>query len=86
MTGISDSATAPVSQNQLTARPAIQVRPSCISSRTMRLVEATILRSTFRPGAPIPVAGMNRLATQHVSATAINCTTTLDEPRSWLAA
>ena len=53
MTGTRASATAPVIQNQLTARPPAHKRRSLPSSRTSTTVEASTLRVTFRSGAAV---------------------------------
>ena len=60
-----DSTMAPTSQNQLTTSEPHHSRGSarrCLSSAP---VETKMLRLMTRFGAPSPVCGMNRLATQH---------------------
>src|SRR3981081_1555003 len=64
-TGISDSATAPTSQNQLVATAPQRGRGSCQSSLRRPAVERAILGSIRRLGAPWPVRGVSRLAPQH---------------------
>ena len=75
-TGTSESATAPVIQNQLTAMPPTHNFRSAASSRSSRPVEAKTFGSGVRLGAAAPVAGMNRLAPQHSSAMTTSWATT----------
>ena len=66
--GISDSTTAPTSQNQLVTRPPHHRRWSLHRSFSSAPVERAMLGSTSRFGAPWPVRGMSRLEPQQSSA------------------
>ena len=85
-TGTSESAMAPVIQNQLTATPPIQRRGSSASCFNSSPVEAKILVEGRRSGAAAPVAGMKRLAAQHRTAITMSCATTPSGSRAWSAA
>ena len=68
--GSSVSATAPVSQNQLTKSPQDHSRRSAWRWRTSSAVERNRLASTARSWSPSFVAGIRRLAPQHRTAKA----------------
>ena len=59
--GISDSTTAPMSQNQLDTTPPHHRRESLHRWRRSSSVERAMLGSTTRSGAPWPVRRMSRL-------------------------
>ena len=63
--GISESATAPTSQNQLVTSAPHNSRGSSRRNFNSPAVETSTLRRTTRSGAPGPVDGMSRLAPQH---------------------
>ena len=65
--GISDSATAPTSQNQLVTIAPHHRRGSSRRNLSRPPVEASTFFWIVRPGAASPVRGMNRLAPQHMS-------------------
>src|ERR1700691_4293054 len=67
MGGSSDITSAPVSQNQLVTSAPHQRRLSPRTYLISAAVEAKILRLMARFGAPSPVGGMNRLATQQAT-------------------
>ena len=66
--GNSDSTTMPTSQNQLVTMAPHHSRGSARRWRIIAAVEAAILIETFSCGAPSPVGGINRLASQQASA------------------
>src|SRR2546421_5211866 len=71
--GISESATAPTSQNQLVVRLPHHRRLSIQRSFSSAPVERAMFGSTWRVGAPCPVHGISRLDPQQASAnTTIN--------------
>ena len=63
--GISDSDTAPTSQNQLVTIAPHHRRRSSRRKFRSPTVERRTFACTLRSGAPSPVRGMNRLAPQH---------------------
>ena len=63
-----DSTKAPTSQNQLTTIAPHHSRGSARNSLMRSQVEARMLRFTTRLGAPSPVGGISRLASQLASA------------------
>ena len=65
--GISESATAPTSQNQLVTSAPHHSRGSSRRNFNNPPVDLRIFFSTSRSGAASPVRGMNRLAPQHIS-------------------
>src|SRR6516225_7708253 len=65
--GISDSATAPTSQNQLVTSAPHHSRESSRRKLSNPKVETSTLRCTTKCGAPSPVGGIKRLAPQHSS-------------------
>ena len=65
--GISDSATAPTSQNQLVTMAPHHRRGSSRRNRSSPLVEDSTFFWMVRPGAASPVRGISRLAPQHMS-------------------
>ncbi len=65
--GISDSATAPTSQNQLVTMAPHHRRGSSRRKRSRPPVEASMFCWIVRPGAASPVRGISRLAPQHMS-------------------
>jgi hypothetical protein len=65
--GISESATAPVSQNQLVVRLPHHNRLSTHKSFKSEPVERAMFGSMVRLGAPCPVRGMSRLDPQQAS-------------------
>ena len=65
--GNSDITSAPVSQNQLVTSAPHHSRGSPRMYLISAPVEAKMLRRMTRCGAPSPVGGMNRLATQHAT-------------------
>ena len=74
ITGSSDRTTTPTSQNQLTMSEPRHIRVSTQRSRSRLSVERATLGSTFRFGAPSPVAGIIRAESQHSTAKAITRT------------
>ena len=69
--GSSDSTSAPTSQNQLATSAPHHSRGSPRMYLMSVPVETKMLRLIVRCGAPSPVGGMNRLATQQASADTI---------------
>src|SRR6202044_417161 len=67
MGGSSDMTSAPVSQNQLVTSAPHHSRLSPRMYLISAPVEAKMLRLMTRFGAPSPVGGMNRLATQQAT-------------------
>ena len=65
--GISESATAPTSQNQLVTSAPHSRRGSSRRNLSRPAVEARMFFCTTRSGAAWPVRGMSRLAPQHIS-------------------
>ena len=65
--GISESATAPTSQNQLVTSAPHSRRGSARRNFSRPAVEARMFFCTTRLGAAWPVRGINRLALQHMS-------------------
>ena len=65
--GISESATAPVSQNQLVVRLPHHSRLSVHRSLSSAPVERAMFGSMVRFGAPCPVRGMSRLDPQQAN-------------------
>ena len=65
--GISESATAPTSQNQLVTSAPHHSRGSSRRNFSRPAVDARMFFCTTRSGAACPVRGMSRLAPQHMS-------------------
>ena len=82
--GISESATAPTSQNQLVTRAPHHRRGSSRRKLSSPTVEGARCAARRKSGAPAPVGGMSRLAPQHRSEnTIIRTRNGRDRRRPW---